>query len=405
MHRSKATCCLAGLLAACAASAPEREPKRDAAQADAADMHEQKPEPVGAEPLDGGSARADGSVPPLDATQQPADDAARDAAGAPEASSAVLKQSWPTPDAPMAVDERGAFSNNLSALSYEPAQGSTPARLWAVQNEPPVLFRLLWDGALWKADAAEGWAGGKVLHFPSGSGRPDTEGVALPPSAGGARFLYMASERDTDSATGRQSVLRFDVSASGTTLTATHEWNLTSAIPTTALNMGLEAIAFVPDAAAAGLLDESRGRSYESGAYGEHGGGLFLVGVEAAGTIHAFVLDHQSSTATRVASSESGLPGVMALEFDGDSGYLWAHCDDACGNRTTLLELDQGSGRFVVRRELAPPAGTQSLGHEGLTIAPDAECSEGRKSIFWAEDRATDGRAIRRGSIPCGRAW
>jgi hypothetical protein len=365
-------------------------------------MREEEREPVNAEPVDGGSARADGSAPALDAAQQPAADAA---VSAPEASAAVMKQSWPTPDAPVAVDERGAFPNNLSALGYEPAQGSTPARLWAVQNEPPVLFRLLWDGALWKSDAAAGWTRGKGLRFPNGGGRPDTEGVALLPSAGEARFLYMASERDADSAAGRQSVLRFDVSASGTALTATHEWNLTSAIPTTGLNMGLEAIAFIPDAAAAGLFDESRGRSYEPGAYGEHGGGLFLVGVEAAGTIHAFVLDHQSSAATRVASSESSLPGVMALEFDGDSGYLWAHCDDACGNRTTLLELDQDSGRFAVRREFAPPAGTQGLGHEGLAIVPDAECSGGRKNIFWAEDSATDGRAIRRGTVPCGRAW
>jgi hypothetical protein len=371
----------------------------------AEDAHEQGQDAVDAERLDGGAPPADSSAPALDAAQQPADDAARDAARAPEASVAVIKQSWPTPDAPVAVDERGAFPNNLSALGYEPAQASTPARLWAVQNEPPVLFRLLWDGALWKSDPAEGWARGKGLRFPSGGGRPDTEGVAVLPSAGGARFLYVASERDTDSAAARQSALRFDVSASGSTLTATHEWNLTSAIPTTALNMGLEAIAFVPDAAAAGLFDESRARSYEPAAYGEHGGGLFLVGAEAAGMIHVFVLDHQSSTATRVASSESGLPGVMALEFDGDSGYLWAHCDDACGNRTTLLELDQGSGRFALRRELAPPPGTQNLGNEGLTIVPDAECSGGRKSIFWAEDSATDGRAIRRGTVPCGRAW
>lgn len=402
--------CLAWLLAACSASEPERGPARDAAPAEDGEAHEQAQEPVGEAP-DGGALVADGSAPALDAAQQAAtdaahaaDSAARDAA-APPAASAVIKQSWPTPDVPVAVDQRDAFPNNLSALSYEPAQGATPARLWAVQNEPPTLFRLLWDGTSWKSDPAEGWTRGKGLRFPNGGGRPDTEGVTLLPSAAGARFVYMASERDTDSAAGRQSVLRFDVSASGTTLTATHEWNLTSAIPATGLNMGLEAIAFVPDGAAAGLFDESRARGYEPATYGEHGGGLFLVGAEAAGMIHAFVLDHQSGAATRVASAESGLPGVMALEFDGDSGYLWAHCDDACGNRTTVLELDQGSSRFVVRRELAPPAGTQNFGHEGLTIVPDAECSGGRKSIFWAEDMATDGRAIRRGTVPCGRDW
>jgi hypothetical protein len=357
------------------------------------------PQPDAAAPSNDAAAPADAASPLTpDATAR---DASSVAGGVPP----VVKQSWPTPDALVAVDQPRAFSNNLSALSYDAARESTPSRLWALQNEPPTLFRLLWDGSIWKSDPSEGWTRGKPLRFPSGSGRPDTEGLALASSEGGARFLYVASERDTDSIAARQSVLRFDVSGGATMLTATHEWNLTSALAPTALNMGLEAIAFLPESAASGLRDESRMRDYEPGAYGEHGGGLFLVGTEAASVIHVFVLDHQSGGATRVASVESGLPGVMALEYDADSRYLWAHCDDACGNRTTLLELDAASGRFVVRREFAPLAGTANLGHEGLAIVPDAECSNGSKSVFWAEDLATDGRAIRRGTIPCGRSW
>jgi hypothetical protein len=381
-------------------------PEEDAGSVEPVLTDAQQPH-ADAQPPEAGAAQPDAGAPPSDAAlPTPAADAAsRDASSAGGGVAPVVKQSWPTTDALVPVDQARAFSNNLSALSYEAAQGSTPARLWALQNEPPTLFRLLWDGSIWKSDSSEGWTRGKVLRFPSGGGRPDTEGLTLGSSEGGARFVYMASERDTDSVASRQSVLRYDVSGNGTALTATHEWNLTSALPAAALNTGLEAIAFLPDAAAAGLRDESRMRGYEPGAYGEHGGGLFFVGMEASATINAFVLDHQSSAATRVASVDSGLPGVMALEYDADSRYLWAHCDDACGNRTTLLELEATSGRFVVRRELAPPPGTQNLGHEGLAIVPDAECSGGVKTVFWAEDLATDGRAIRRGTVPCGRSW
>jgi hypothetical protein len=399
---SRTSLCFVSVLAACSASEPERNAARDAAAQEEADAHTVEHEPVDVAPMDGGSERADGAAAGLDAAQQ---SALPDAAGAQEAAAGLVRQSWPTPDTPVAVDQTGLFANNLSALAYEPARGSTPARLWAAQNEPPTLYRLLWDGTLWNLDAAGGWARGKTLRFPSGDGRPDAEGMTLLAGAAGARFLYVASERNTDSAAARQSVLRFDVSTSGAALTATHEWNLTSAIAQTGLNMGVEAIAFVPDSAAAGLFDESRMRGYDPGAYAEHAGGLFFVGVEATGAIHAFLLDHAGGGATRIATIDSGMPGVMALEYDADNALLWAHCDQVCDNLTTLLELERGSGRFVVRRELTAPPGTKALGNEGFAIVPDAECSGGRKSIFWAEDAATGGHAIRRGSAPCGREW
>ena len=39
------------------------------------------------------------------------------------------------------------FASNLSGLFYEPATATSPPVLWAVQNGPSLLFRLVWDSA------------------------------------------------------------------------------------------------------------------------------------------------------------------------------------------------------------------------------------------------------------------
>ena len=35
-----------------------------------------------------------------------------------------------------------------------------------------------------------------------------------------------------------------------------------------------------------------------------------------------------------------GFPGVMGMEYDRATGYLWATCDDGCNNTTGILEID-----------------------------------------------------------------
>jgi hypothetical protein len=40
-----------------------------------------------------------------------------------------------------------------------------------------------------------------------------------------------------------------------------------------------------------------------------------------------------------------------------------------------------------------------------VTIAPDSECAGNRKTLFWTDDSATGGHALRTGTIPCGKLF
>jgi hypothetical protein len=95
----------------------------------------------------------------------------------------------------------------------------------------------------------------------------------------------------------------------------------------------------------------------------------------------------------------------MGLEFDRDTGYLWAICDDTCGNLANVLTPDTTSspftGRFLVRRTFQRPASLPNANNEGFAIAPNSECASGLKSVFWSDDNNTSGHSLRRGTIPC----
>jgi hypothetical protein len=314
---------------------------------------------------------------------------------------------WPGGDVVVTVDPVDTYSSELSGLHYESAAGAAPAVLWAVQNQPSKLYRLLWNGSLWISDSSNGWTSGKTLRFPNGQGAPDSEGVTK--AALGSTALYAASERDgDDSGKSRLSVLLFDGAAAGATLTATREWNLTGDLPKVGSNSGLEAIAWVPDAylVSKGFIDESKQVAYDPASYADHAGGIFFVGVEQDGMIYGFALDHVGGSFTRVASFASGNSGVMDLSFDRDVGYLWAACDDTCQGRTTVLDIDtrEGAatrGKFYVRRGFERPASMPNLNNEGFTVSSESACQAGFKPVFYAEDGSSMGFAIRRASLPC----
>jgi len=315
---------------------------------------------------------------------------------------------WPGGNQVVTVDPANTYQSDLSGLHYEPTQGTVPAVLWAVQNQPSKLYRLLWNGSAWVSDASSGWSSGKALHFPDGQGAPDAEGVTK--AALGSTALYVSTERDNQvSATSRLSVLMFDGAATDATLSATREWNLTSNLPKVGSNLGLEAIAWVPDAylVSKGFIDQSKQASYDPASYANHAGGIFFVGVEQDGMIYGFALDHMGGGFTRVATIDSGHSGVMDLSFDRDVGYLWAVCDDTCQGRTNVLDIDTrvGSatrGEFYIRRGFERPTSMPNLNNEGFTVTTDSTCQAGFKSVFYAEDGSTMGFAIRRDSIPCG---
>jgi hypothetical protein len=163
----------------------------------------------------------------------------------------------------------------------------------------------------------------------------------------------------------------------------------------------------VPDSylTSAGFLDEATGKAYDPAHYANHAGGLFFIGIEQTGGIYAYALDHVAGTFTRVASIESGQPALMALEFDRDVNYLWAWCDDTCGNQATILRVEDNpasprKGRFGVRRHVQRPSGLPNVNNEGMALGPASECQGDKKSVFWVED-GTDDHVLRRGSLTC----
>lgn len=313
----------------------------------------------------------------------------------------VSQLAWPGTADVVTVDEPGVFGTNMSGLSYEPAVGSAPAVLWAVQNSPSKLYRLLNNGTSWVSDATN-WASGRLVHYLNGTGAPDCEGITKGPDVN-APVMYVATERDNNNnSVSRLTILRVDTSSTAGDLVTTNEWNLTADLPTVGPNLGLEAITFAPDAAlvAGGFFDESKGAAYNPALYANHGAGLFFVGVEGNGNVYAYALDHVANTFTRVASFGSGQSGIMDLAYDRENNYLWGYCDNTCGNKSTIFRLNAGS--FQIARVYGPPASLPASNNEGITFAPSTECNAGQRAFFWSDDDEIGSHALRRGSIPCG---
>lgn len=331
------------------------------------------------------------------------------AGGAGGSGMAANELAWPGTDTVVTVDDLGAFASNLSGLHYQPATATEPAAMWAIQNGPSKLYRLLWNGTTWESDMANGWGAGKTIHYPAGTGDPDSEGVSKAEFADTA--IYVSTERDNDdNQVNRFSVLRYDTNDAGSDLTATNEWNLTADLPATGVNLGLEAITYVPDTAlvAGGFFDESASGPYDPSRYPNHGTGLFFVGLESNGFIYAYALNHADDTFTRVATFSSGQVAIMDLSYDREVGYLWAQCDNTCNNKATVFRLDTTAasptlGRFEIGRVFDRPASLPNSNFEGIGIAPESQCVAGQKAFFWSDDSALDMHSLRRGSIPCGQ--
>jgi len=315
-------------------------------------------------------------------------------------------EAWPGSSSVQTAGVVNVLGGNLSGLAYEASGSAAPGVLWAARNGPGTLYRLVWNGTTWGSDPANGWGSGRTVRYPNGTGNPDAEGVTFAGSASAG--LYVATERNNDvSGTSRNSILRFNPAGTGA-LVATHEWNLTSDLPAVGSNTGLEAIAWVPDSylVARGFHDEARNAPYNPTLYPDHGAGLFLVGVEANGRVYAYALNHVAGTFVRVASFASGFAGVMGLEFDRELNQLWVVCDDGCSGRSAIFEIDTRTGsatlgRFITTRLFARPTGMSNLNNEGFAVGSQAECVASTKTVFWADDAATSGHALRRGTVSC----
>ena len=314
----------------------------------------------------------------------------------------VTFATWPGGKEVKVVDNLNVFGGNLSGLIYEGSGSSAPGVLWGARNGPGTLFRLIFDGTNWVPDSANGWSAGRPLRYMNGNGDPDAEGVTFAGDTAAAG-IYISTERDnSNNSVSRNSILRFDPTSSGGTLTATHEWNLTADLPTTGANLGMEGITWVPDSflVASKFFDESKNRVYNPADYPNHGAGIFFIGIEANGMVYAYALDHSAGTFTRLATIATGLAGVMDVQFDRGSNDLWAVCDDTCQGRTVVLRPDS-AGRMTVARRFERPADMPNLNNEGFAMAPASQCVGNVKPVFWADDSETGGYALRAGTLSC----
>ncbi|WP_237048246.1 hypothetical protein [Lentzea guizhouensis] len=288
-------------------------------------------------------------------------------------SPAQAASTWPGDSGTRTADGTNVFGKNLSGVSFE-----SPDVVWAVQNGPSALYRLVPNGSTWKVDRKQS------LRFRDGQGEPDAEGVVSTPDG-----VFVVVERDNDDG---------DVSAPvvlkvGGGSSAAAEWELPG-LPPVDPNDGPEAIAWVPDAFLTGQnFKGDNGKLYDPADYPGHGGGLFAVGLEATGGIFLYAL--QEGRATLVAEFASGQPQVMDLEFEGNR--LWATCDDNCGGRSTTLAVRDG--RFKVTATYDRPAKLPNVNLEGFAISPS--CVKGKKVVLWADDDNTNSHALRQGSVNC----
>jgi hypothetical protein len=56
---------------------------------------------------------------------------------------------------------------------------------------------------------------------------------------------------------------------------------------------------------------------------------------------------------------------------------------------------------LIPTRLFSRPTGMSNLNNEGFAIASQAECVANAKPVFWADDAATSGHALRRGTVSC----
>ncbi|TQJ30085.1 lamin tail domain-containing protein [Microbacterium sp. SLBN-146] len=314
----------------------------------------------------------------------------------------VFSEPWPGSPDVRVLDAEATFSGDLSGLEYEPSGSAAFGTLWAVQNGDGLLYKLAADDdGGWAPVTRDGWGAGKTLRYPDGTGIVDAEGVTVVggDSSGG---VYVSTERNNAAGSiSRPSVLRYDVTAAGAEIAASHEWNLAADFPGLPANGGLEGITWVPDTflVDGGFVDETTGLAYRPADYPGHGDGLFFIGVEGTASVYAYALMEDGGF-ERIATSPTTFALVADVTFDADLGALWVVCDESCDGRIALYEIDE-SGAFSASRVFERPVGMANIANEGFAVADDAVCADGRKPTFYADDNDTDGFSLRQGSLPC----
>ena len=290
-------------------------------------------------------------------------------------------QPWPGMDEITAVTDLQFMSNSSGLDYYE-------GRLYAVDNSPGTLYVMdvAGDGTL---TFVPGYEEGKALAFSDdaddpNAGGPDSEGVTVD----GEGYVYIASERDSDNDKVNDNViLKIDPEADGDRLVSLQEWNLTADLPDARANKGIEAVEWVSADDIAGVLtDNNTGEPFDPADYPDMVcDGIFFVGLETNGHVYAFVLNADSSVVL-LADIDPGLGGVMALDYDTETGLLWAVADSAVNNLAAVI--DPGT----LDMTYYDPAGMDTATHnEGFAIGDIAHSAQdGLRPVYHFCDGAAE---------------
>jgi hypothetical protein len=310
---------------------------------------------------------------------------------------------WPGSELVELVDDPAAqLGSNSSGATYQPASLSQPGYLWVVRNGPATLHQLSFNSASGRWSPVREW----TLTTLSGA-TPDSESVTK--TNWESDVVYIASEKEGSES--KLSIIAFDT-AQGAPVA---EWDMTHELGNPESveldvdsNAGWEGLTWIPDTdlITAGFYDQRLHKPYNPNDYPVHGGGLFFAALEQNGDIYAYALNQADSLFHKIAVIRAGFPHLMGLEYDRDNAALWVHCDDDCGNVLGILKIDgePGSatqGSFVLSAVLAHPAALANANHEGIALAPEAECVDGGRQVFWVNDAGKPGSTVSAGVVWC----
>ncbi|MFF7362622.1 lamin tail domain-containing protein [Streptomyces sp. NPDC008125] len=301
----------------------------------------------------------------------------------------------------------GPEGRDVSGLAFDPAN---PSVLWAAKNKN-WLYKLVKSNGKWIPDTT--WSStGKQIRFAGGSGEPDSEGLTV----GGNGHVYVTSERDnTKNTAPKDTILEFDPTVSGSTLTPVHQWDMTKQFPQLDTgdkddaNLGFEGVGYVPDTwlTSNGWVDPLTGTTYDPADYPLHGSGLFFAGLEYDGSLHVYGLNSDGTFIT-FATITTGRASVMDVTFDAGTQRLVATCDNTCGETHTFMKVN-ASGSIVPDVTYTNPAVMPTDNLEGFAIAPASTCVNGVREAVWSDDgvygfgsgSSSYGHALYSGTFPC----
>lgn len=301
---------------------------------------------------------------------------------------------WPGIDEVKVLDETSIFDlKDLSGLD------SHDGWTYGVNNKEGrfVIFKVVNDQVIF----APGFDNkGKAVKFikdannPKAIG-PDSEGITVDSKG----RVYLAVERDNgEKNINKNMILQVaDPFKDKKEMEADKEWNITNLLPDVGANLGIETIEWVSFDNLNGLLyDQKNNKALDKNDYpNAYANGIFFVGLEANGHVYALVLE-EDGKAEVISEIETGLGGVMSMDFDLANNVLWANADNDYNNIHNIIQFN-GSKIPKIVHVTAPKDMNIDLNNEGFMIDPEVS-KDGLRPTYWFMD-GKNSKAFRKSAI------